>query len=110
MPPDNPSGTPPTLTDKLQELEQLIPDREGSGSRSVPVLDDLVEPGDADAASRNFDDLEQRLQQRLDAELADLAGVLKGVIKRCISEELSARSPDPGAEHSEAPSEPSDRD
>ena len=114
MPPDKPNDPAPTLTDTLQELEHLIPGQ--NGAAPVPVLDDLVEPGDLaepdepDTAAHNLDELEQRLQRRLDAELADLTGVLKDVIRRCVSEELSARSPEPGPGHSEAPSEPRDRD
>lgn len=93
MPPDRKPEHGPALSDKLQELEQLLPEKHDPAT--VPVLDDVVEDGEVDDLPAPGKDLEARLQQRLEAELGDLVEVLKRVISRCIREELQgSASPD----------------
>jgi hypothetical protein len=103
-----------TLTDKLDELESLIPDEDPPARgqpmerlAGIPVLDDLVEPFDTppddEPAEPGFNpenepdyrsdadrlsELANRLEQRLLQEMEDLVGVLRGVVRRHIKQEL----------------------
>ena len=44
-------------------------------------------------------ELNERLQARIDSELEDLAEVLRGIIKKCIVEELKTQAPSQAANH-----------
>lgn len=94
----------PTLHDGIEELESLLGDRRASPAAQVPILDELaetatarsVEPPAAPAAPidpRQLAELARRLEQRVERELADLSGVIQGVVKRCILEELRSFLP-----------------
>jgi len=102
----------PTLDQKIEELDSLIPERNGDArplSAAVPVLDEPAEAvtpdtGPATVASAHMSpaqlvDLSHRLQQRLDQELGELTTVLRGVIRRCIQEELRRELPPATAHH-----------
>ena len=106
--PDKP-GSPPTLDLPIDELESLLADAQGIqvSEAEIPILDEeVIAPTGSDAPApvaagtrddkltpRQLVDLGQRLQQRLDKELEDLADVIRGVVKRCILEELRRELP-----------------
>jgi len=104
--PEQPPKAVEKLADHINELESLIDARKTAGGApgaQVPILDDVVEPAVAlqpqagkepDAAG-----LEDRLLRRVDTELADLAQVVREIIRRCIREELApgARDRPPAA-------------
>jgi len=108
--PDKP-GTSPTLDLPIDELESLLADAQGIqvSEAEIPVLDEEVIPGATPAASppmpapatagedkltpRQLVELGQRLQQRVDTELEGFAEILRGVVKRCILEELRRELP-----------------
>ena len=112
--PDKPR-TPPTLDAPIDELESLLADaqRIEVSEAEIPILDDeVVAPAGPDApppvsttgdklTPRQLVELGQRLQQRLDTELEGLADVIRGVVKRCILEELRRELP-PAAGRSES--------
>ena len=96
----------PTLDQQIDELDALIPERDGrqmTDRLQVPVLDEPAEPDDATPPAapdapphltpRQLVGLSQRLQQRIDAELGDLTEILRGVLRRCIQEELRRELP-----------------
>ncbi|HEY7840001.1 MAG TPA: hypothetical protein VIC61_00410 [Gammaproteobacteria bacterium] len=85
---------PVALTDHINELEALIDARKPPvPGAQVPILDDVVEPvpGGADGNGPGPDSaaLESRLLRRLDTELAELATVIREIVRRCIREELA---------------------
>lgn len=98
--PEQPPRSVQKLADHIDELESLIGAARGAPAPAqVPILDDLVEaaaPEDAPvsaaepAAAQWPVDLEQRLLRRVDAELAELGGVIREVLRHCIREELAA--------------------
>lgn len=123
--PEAPGRQRQTLHDDINELESLLVDRPAAqAAGQIPVLDELAaaEERDADDMSaadagidpRQLAEIARRLEQRLEAELTDLAGAIKGVVKRCILDELRthlrpAGSAAPGAagtEHAAAPADP----
>lgn len=97
-----------SLHEDLEELESLLAGQErpaagdnggGQAPREIPVLDELAGPDDYSKAEpaaaspgridpRQLAEIGRRLEQRLESELAELTGVLRGVVKRCILEEL----------------------
>jgi hypothetical protein len=101
--PERPPAPVDRLTDHIDELESLIGNGSApqQGSRDIPVLDDVVEPGDApvqDNPPAGHAELEERLLSRLEAELADLVHVVLEVARRCVREELARHSSgQPGA-------------
>jgi hypothetical protein len=109
--PEQPPKSVEKLADDINELESLIDGRKTAGAAPaapVPILDDLVEAAAAAAepagAGVDAAALEQRLLRRVDAELSDLANVIREVVRRCIQEELEAagRGHPPPAGKSEA--------
>ena len=104
--PERPPKSAGNLTDHINELESLI--AAGKTPRTpgarVPILDDVVEPGEAAAPGTGADGLEERLLRRVDSELADLAVAIREVIRRCIREELASATRDdtPAADRSES--------
>jgi hypothetical protein len=100
--PEQPPKSVEKLADHINELESLIgatkASRPAAGAQ-VPILDDLVEPasGPAAAAAPAPDPatFEDRLLRRLDTELAELATVIREIVRRCVREELAtgARPP-----------------
>jgi len=107
MPTSDKPGTPPTLDLPIDELESLLADAQGIQvtEAEIPVLDEeVMVPVEASAPApagsieakltpRQLVELGQRLQLRMDAELGDLAEVIRGVVKRCILEELRKELP-----------------
>ena len=109
MPTRDKPGSPPVLDLPIDELESLLADKQrmraSTPGTEIPVLDDEVivsaEPhGPAPVSTtadkltpRQLADLGQRLQQRVDAELEDLADIIRGVVKRCLLEELRKELP-----------------
>ena len=107
MPTSDKPRTPPTLDAPIDELESLLADaqRIEVSEAEIPILDDeVVAPAGPDApppvattgdklTPRQLVELGQRLQQRLDTELEGLADVIRGVVKRCILEELRRELP-----------------
>ena len=111
---NDPVPPPGTLTDRLDELEALIPDQEAPEAvpsmgriAGIPVLDDLVEPFDTPqhddlpepvpgpeeepdyrSDADKLSDLAHRLERRLLQEMDELIGVLRGVVRRHIKQEL----------------------
>ncbi len=116
MPTSDKPGTPPTLDLPIDELESLLADAKGIqvSEAEIPILDDEVTaaavPGAPAPAGTTEDkltprqlvELGQRLQQRVDTELEGLADVIRGVVKRCILEELRRELP-PVAGRSDGP-------
>lgn len=105
----NRDGTPPPagLDLRIEELESLLKEsgREPAPAHAdIPVLDEEVpaasEPvppaADPRLSPRQLVELGQRLQQRVDSELDDLAEVIRSVVKRCILEELRKELPPAG--------------
>jgi hypothetical protein len=96
---------PVALADHINELEALIDARKPPApGAQVPILDDVVEPA-PDGAHRagpgpDTAAIENRLLRRLDTELAELATVIREIVRRCIREELGPgrRDPAPGAD------------
>jgi hypothetical protein len=92
--PERPPKTVDKLADHINELESLIDAKKAPATdgRRVPILDDLVEPetasDDEAGAEPAASELENRLLRRVDAELAELAAVIREIIRRCIREEL----------------------
>ncbi|MBI2993941.1 MAG: hypothetical protein HYY48_07170 [Gammaproteobacteria bacterium] len=102
--PDTRPPQRPSLHEGIEELESLLGDRPAPDSAPIPILDELAGPADAQpvessaVSSTGIDprllaELARRLEQRVELELADLAGVIRGVVKRCILEELRAWLP-----------------
>lgn len=108
--PTNDKPNPPGALDlRIDELETLLADQQNGNvpapDANIPVLDEEVvpsaappepEPGQAEEdklTPRQLVELGHRLQQRVDAELADLAEILRSVVKRCILEELRKELP-----------------
>lgn len=103
-PPDPRAQQPPSLHEGIDELESLLTDRPAPPPAQIPILDELagapearqVEPtagAPAGIDPRQLAELARRLEQRVESELADLAGVIRGVVKRCILEELRTYLP-----------------
>ena len=119
--PDKPR-TPPTLDAPIDELESLLADaqRIEVSEAEIPILDEeVITPPGAGAPApmgtstgkltpRQLVELGQRLQQRMDLELEGLANVIRGVVKRCILEELRRELPPVagGPEHNPAAPDP----
>lgn len=107
--PDPDGKTPPAALDlSIDELESLLAEARRSQAQpehAIPVLDEEVgatpaapaaaPAGDEPLTPRQLADLSQRLQQRVDAELEELADVIRNVVKRCILEELRKELPRP---------------
>ena len=85
----------PSLHDGINELESLLAGRPAAPpAGQIPVLDELAgaeeRNADADSATREgiyprqLAEIARRLEHRLESELAGLADVIKGVVKRCI--------------------------
>ena len=122
MPTRDKPGSPPALDLPIDELESLLADRQrmraSTPGTEIPVLDDEVivsaEPHGPAPVSTSADkltprqlvDLGQRLQQRVDAELEDLADIIRGVVKRCILEELRRELPPAAGRSEDTPSAP----
>ncbi len=107
--PDKPDA-PPTLDLPIDELESLLADAQGIqvSEAEIPVLDEeVIAPAgsampaapasvgmnDEKLTPRQLVELGQRLQQRVDTELEGFAEILRGVVKRCILEELRRELP-----------------
>lgn len=95
------------LTDRLNELETLLGeggDAPGpeAARQPVPILDELVDPeeyGEADGAGaappetgERLEDIAERLERKLSAELDEIVGILKGSLKESILSELNERA------------------
>ena len=99
----------PSLHDEINELESLLAGRPAATPASrIPVLDELagVEGRDTDAGPtsagekidpRQLAEIARHLEHRLESELADLANVIRGVLKRCILDELRTYLPRTGS-------------
>lgn len=99
--PEQPPKSVEKLTDDINELESLIAAKKTAARPSgpqVPILDDVVEDDAASGTSPAPDafpaELEERLLRRLDAELAELAVIIREIIRRCVREELRADAED----------------
>lgn len=94
-----------SLSDKIEELESLLEQQEGSTdalpeseNETIPVLDELVRPEDylstQIAAEKplettgELDYLAQKLEEKLSTELDDVLDTLKGRLKNSIMAEL----------------------
>lgn len=89
---------------RIEELASLLDEARAQPATDhgdIPVLDEEVAapalpataaPGER-LPPRQLVELGQRLQQRVDAELDDLADVIRTVVKRCILEELRKELP-----------------
>lgn len=116
--PNSDGKNPPVALDlSIDELEALLAEarrNRPTPEAAIPVLDEEVpgpDPAIAQASApvapapgpedrltpRQLVDLGQRLQQRLDSELEELADVIRNVVKRCVLEELRRELPPPGA-------------
>jgi hypothetical protein len=110
MPTSDKPGAPPTLDLPIDELESLLADAQGIqvSEAEIPVLDEeVIAPAESAASTapapvgmkdekltpRQLVELGQRLQQRVDTELEGLADIIRGVVKRCILEELRRELP-----------------
>jgi hypothetical protein len=97
------------LADDINELESLIAAAKAPAAQApIPILDDVVVPAvheENEAAGRpGAEELENRLLRRVDAELGELAQVIREIIRRCIREELgpkAAADRPPAADESE---------
>jgi hypothetical protein len=113
--PTSDGKTPPVALDlSIDELEALLAAarrNQATPEAAIPVLDDEVPgptpvigpapaapaPGSEERLTpRQLVELGQRLQQRLDSELEELADVIRNVVKRCLLEELRRELPPPG--------------
>ncbi len=113
MPTSNKPGSPPALNARIDELESLLRKPAQTTPADIPVLDEeVLAPAEAHAPAsvatdnltpRQLADLGQRLQQRVDAELDDLADIIRGVVKRCILEELRKQLPPVPGRSGDAP-------
>ena len=99
--PEQPPKSVEKLADDINELESLIAAKKGAAhpaGSQVPILDDVVEadaaPDSSPARDASPVELEERLLRRLDAELAELAVVIREIMRRCVREELRADAED----------------
>lgn len=102
---DKPGREKAALTDRLNELETLL--GEGGASpgqeaarQPVPILDELVDPEEYDEAAgagppeieERLEDIAERLERKLSAELDEIVTILKGNLKESILSELNERA------------------
>ncbi|MBI1732260.1 MAG: hypothetical protein HYR49_05765 [Gammaproteobacteria bacterium] len=111
---DSKKQSPPgALDQRIDELESVLAaaqhGKTAVDAAAIPILDDEVvvpavtpEPATEPAPEqkltpRQLVELGQRLQQRVDSELNELAEVIRGIVKRCILEELRKELPHAGS-------------
>ena len=97
MPVPDRSDPDPSLTERIRELETLLGRQKQQARKppgGVPILDDVVEPGDdaedesAIPRQADLDLLVDRIEQRLAGELEELVDVFRSIVKEHVVREV----------------------